>query len=486
MPTALAWSAVLAAALGDLYAAPAAKDVDRIVQPLLDNEELVGLIVGIVDGDRRIVRSYGRIDEDSAEPPDEKTIFEIGSVTKTFTGLLLADFVRRGRCRLEDPVALYLPEDVGPVRSGGRDVRLVDLATHASGLPRLPSNLQPKDPRDPYADYDEERLFDFLRGRSRWGVLVGAVELFQPNPAMRSTERGKYSYSNLAVGLLGHVLARMDGSTYESLLRTVVAEPLRLMDTRCELDESRRARLAPGYADGEPVANWGFGCLAGAGAARSTLHDLVEYARAQFDGETGPLSDAVRMTHQPLLDASSETSIALGWHVLKESQWIAHDGMTGGYAASVYVDPRGRRGVVVLGNQATAQIARIGLALHRFCVGREVQPIPTKPTVAVPEDELRAYEGAYEIAGGARFTLRVHNGRLRARLAGQPEFRLYAESRDRFFYRVVDATVVFERDPVGRVRGLTLLQGGRKIPAKRLDPPAAPPAPEGEADASAD
>jgi CubicO group peptidase (beta-lactamase class C family) len=486
MPLTFTCAAALAAAIGGPPAAPSAEDVDRIVQPLLDNEEFAGLIVGILDGDRRIVRSYGRLRDDADEPPDDRTIFEIGSVTKTFTGLLLAEFVRRGRCRLDDPVALHLPDDVGPVRSGGRDVRLVDLATHASGLPRLPSNLQPKDPGNPYADYDEERLFDYLRGRKGLGVLVGAAELFQVNPAMRSTEHGKYSYSNLAVGLLGHVLARINGSSYESLLRSFVAEPLHMADTWCSLDESRRPRLAPGRADGDPTPNWGFDALAGAGAVLSTMRDLLQYARAQFDGEAGPLADAVRRTHQPVLDADSETSVGLGWHVLKQTQWIAHDGMTGGYAASVYVDPRGRRAVVVLGNQATAQIPRLGLALHRLCVGRDVPPLPTKPILAVPEDQLRAYEGVYEIAPGARYAFRVHNGRLRAQLTGQREFRLYAESPDRFYYRIVDATVVFDRDPEGRVRGLTLLQEGRKIRAKRLDPPAAPSAADGEEEPSAE
>jgi serine-type D-Ala-D-Ala carboxypeptidase/endopeptidase len=444
--------------------------VDSIVAPLIENEELVGLVVAIVEDDKVFKKGYGHIDgSPSSPPPDGDTIFEIGSVTKTFTSLMLAQFVEQGRCKLEDPVAKYLPKDVGPVRTDGRDVRLVDLATHSSGLPRLPSNLQPRDPGNPYADYDETRLLDYLRQRSKLGIVEGVSQLLNPNLAMHSTSYGKFSYSNLGVGLLGHVLARMDKMTYEETLRKHVAEPLEMGDTWCSVDETRKPRLAPGHTDGDPILNWGLASLAGAGEIRSTAHDLIRYTRAQFDDSQTPLAAAIRLTHEQRIEVTPKVSVGLGWQILKESNWIMHDGQTGGYSSSVFCDPKGKKAIVVLSNQATSKVPLLGLALYQLLTGQKVKPIRSKPVVKVGPKTLREYEGTYQLTPAAKFTIRAADGKLRARLTGQAEARLFAESPDRFFYRIVDATIIFERDKDGRVDRLRLLQNGKDLPAKRVE-----------------
>lgn len=451
------------------------QQIDTLVQPLMDNEELVGLVVLVVDGEQYVVRTFGRLDDGPASPPpDIDTLFEIGSVTKTFTGLILARFVERGRCRLDDPVSKYLPSDLGPVRTAGHDVRLVDLATHSSGLPRLPTNLQPKNPGDPYADYDEVRLFQYLMQRSKLGVLDGLTQLLNPNAAMHSTDYGKYSYSNLGVGLLGHVLAGLEKTAYEELLRKEITGPLEMTDTSCSVAETRMPRLAPGHMDGDPVPSWHLDALAGAGAIRSTARDLVRYLHAHFDDAKSPFAAAIRLTHEPRIDASPALAVGLGWHILKDSKWITHDGGTGGYSSSVFCDPKGRKAIVVLGNQATSKVSLLGLALYQLLLGKEAKPIPTKPVVQLSPEQLRDYEGAYQLAPVARITIRVKDGKLRARLTGQPEFRIHAESEDHFFYRVVPAEIVFERDKSGRVERLRLLQNGRDLPAKKVADDAPP------------
>jgi CubicO group peptidase (beta-lactamase class C family) len=178
-------------------------------------------------------------------------VFEIGSITKVFTTLVLADMARRGEVALDDPVAQYLPADVIMPKRGGRRIALIDLATHTSGLPRRPGDIAPADWANPYADYSIVQLYAFL-GRYRLRRDIGAAHL----------------YSNLGMGLLGHALALRAGGDFETLVRKRITAPLGMVDTAMALTPGMRTRLAKGHdAERRPVANWDFDALAGPGRA---------------------------------------------------------------------------------------------------------------------------------------------------------------------------------------------------------------------------
>jgi len=167
---------------------------------------------------------------------DGNTIFEVGSVTKVFTSLLLADMAQRGQVALTDPVAKYLPAGVKMPERNGRQISLEDLATHTSGLPRLPSNLSPKDAANPYADYSVEQLYQFLSGYQ-----------------LTRDIGPQYEYSNLGGGLLGHVLARRAGMDYEKVVRSRICEPLGMRSTSITLSDDMKTRFAVGHNG--PIAN---------------------------------------------------------------------------------------------------------------------------------------------------------------------------------------------------------------------------------------
>ena len=229
--------------------APTEVEVQALLTERLLPKTDTGIVVGIVGpGGRRIVAA-GKAGPGAVPSLDARTTFEIGSATKVFTAALLMDMVRRGEVSLTDPVAKYLPESVKVPARGGRQITLVDLATHTSGLPRLPSNLKPKDASNPYADYSVAQLYEFL---SHYELTrdIGA----------------QYEYSNLGMGLLGHALALKGGTGYETLVRTRILEPLRMRDTAITLSPALRSRLAAGHdARGSAVANWDIPTLAGAG-----------------------------------------------------------------------------------------------------------------------------------------------------------------------------------------------------------------------------
>src|SRR5687767_12715314 len=175
-------------------------------------QQSVDLVVGVIEPAGSRVVSYGK------SGLDGDTLFEIGSITKVFTSLLLADMIQKGEVALTDPVAKYLPETVRMPERGGKKITLEHLATHTSSLPRLPANMFPRDPANPYADYTTGQLYEFL----------SSTEL------MRDIGE-KYEYSNLGVGLLGHALARRAGMSYETLVRMRILEPLGMKSTTISL-----------------------------------------------------------------------------------------------------------------------------------------------------------------------------------------------------------------------------------------------------------
>jgi CubicO group peptidase (beta-lactamase class C family) len=246
-----------------------------------------GAVVGLLRGGERRVVACGVLDA-GGPPPDEYTVFEIGSITKTFTALVLADMALRGEVGLGDPVRKYLPDTVRVPTWKGQEITLLHLATHTSSLPRLPGNLWKtvKDPANPYANYQVSDLYEFLSAH-RLRRPVGSRE----------------EYSNLGMGLLGHVLGLAAGKGYEELVGERVLRPLGLDDTSVTLRTDQQQRLAPGHAaDGKVTAGWNLPALAGAGALRSTARDMLSFAAAALCPATSPLAEPLRLCQrlQPL------------------------------------------------------------------------------------------------------------------------------------------------------------------------------------------
>jgi serine-type D-Ala-D-Ala carboxypeptidase/endopeptidase len=324
-------------------------------EALVEKPVVLGMAVGVVEGDKTYTVCVGHRFA-GGPPPDERTLFEIGSVTKTFTCLLLADAAVRGEVTLEEPVAELLGPNVVVPKFEDRPIRLVDLATQTSGLPRLPTNLVMYNPLNPYAYYRESDLDKFL------------AEYKLPQAPGK-----EYKYSNLGMGLLGHELAKHAGKSYEQLVKERICGPLTMADTTITLSKDQESRMASGISPllGIPAMNWDFPALAGCGAIRSTLADLLIYVRAQLTPESTPLGKAVAMTHEPrftiLGDPKSKDKleIALAWHISTDGdkQIIWHNGMTGGYAAYVAFVLAKKWGVVVLGNTATGEIDKLGNGL---------------------------------------------------------------------------------------------------------------------------
>ena len=456
----------LLAVLSAVYAAAAPVATDAEIRKILTeridtHQKGVGIVVGVIEPDGRRIVAYGHHDRTGKRPVTGDTVFEIGSVTKVFTALLLADAVQRGEVALTDPISKYLPANVKVPERGQKKITLQDLAMHVSGLPRLPTNIHWKDELNPYADYTVPELYDFL----------GSYEL--------TRDIGEtYEYSNLAAGLLGHILALRAGTDYESLVRTRITAPLAMKSTSIKLSDAQLKRLATGHDPArERVPNWDLPTLAGAGALRSTANDLLNFLAAHLRQAPSPLAPAIAsmlaVKHQTPIP---ETEIALGWHVSTTggSEIVWHNGGTGGYRSFVGFDPKQRIGVVVLANTMTAEgIDDIGRHLLQPSLPLWQAPKLAKE-ITVDPAILDRYPGIYELAPNFALTITREGNRLFSQATGQPRTELFAESETKFFLKVVDAQITFQPGDDGRATGLILHQGGDH-PAKRVESHAAAP-----------
>ena len=433
---------------------PSDSEIRNILLERIDkHHQSVGIVVGLVDASGRRTISYGKFEDNRAV--DANTVFEIGSVTKVFTSLLLADMVERGEVALTDPVSKYLPAGVKMPQRNGRQSTLEDLATHTSGLPRLPSNLQPKDPANPYADYSVEQLYQFLSG-------------YQLTRDIGS----QYEYSNLGGGLLGHVLARRAGMDYEKLVRSRILDPLGMRSTGITLSDEMKARFAVGHdATMKPVSYWDLPTLAGAGALRSTASDLLTFIAANLGYVKSPLAPAMaamlnvrRPTGAPGLE------IGLGWHILTRDghEIVWHNGGTGGFRSFIGFERKTGTGVVVLSNAETlAGVDDIGQHLLNSNAPLW-QPPQEHKQIAVDPKIFDGYVGQYQLAPNFVLTVTRDGAQLFVQATGQPKFEIFPESERDYFLKVVDAQITFETESGGRATGLVLHQNGMNQPAKRI------------------
>ena len=301
----------------------------------------VGAVAGILNGPNGepLIAGIGRLRAAGGPAPDADTTFEIGSITKTFTALALAQAVVAGRLSLDTPVRELLPAGTAVPSRDDVEITVEHLARHTSGLPRSPQRLGLRAVwaagargEDPYAPISTRVLLEQL-GRTRLRRTPG-------QPRIR--------YSNFGAGVLGLALTNVYGkATYREMIEEVVLRPLGLMATTSEGETQ-----ASGHAFRRRTApNWHLEGLAGAGALRSTARDLLSYLRAQLEPDSTPLAEAIRLT-RVLLKPAARMTIGLGWmrSASRAGSMCWHNGGTGGFRSFAGFLPDHDAATVVLVN----------------------------------------------------------------------------------------------------------------------------------------
>lgn len=432
------------------------------VDTLAGQEDGVGIIVGLVGPQGRRIISYGHLNQADRRPLDGNTCFEIGSVTKVFTALLLADMARKSEVALAEPVAKYLPAGLKVPERNGRSITLLDLATHTSGLPFMPD----ESPASNDSTAQKESVARFYEFLTRYQL-----------PRDSGAE---WNYSNIGYWLLSQALASRAGMTYESLLRTRVTLPLQLTSTAITLSPKMKANLAVGHnAALQPSPSFStmpiYKDMSAAGGLVSTANDLLTFLAAVMGYERSPLTSAIATmlsTRRPMPKPGKMQ--ALGWVVIGEGddQLIVHDGGTWGYASSVAWDPKMQVGVIVLSNQV-ASVDDMARHLLRPSVPL-TKPTATKHTeITVDPAVLDTYAGRYEARGEGIFIIVRERDFLTIQAPadwGLPKLRLRPKGLRDFFALELPLRVTVQTDRDERVNGLLVYppRGQKAIHADRI------------------
>ncbi|WP_052573957.1 serine hydrolase [Haloferula sp. BvORR071] len=439
----------LAATIASATLALADKPLAEAAAPFAKDLPAGSMVTGeSIDG-KRSYAVFGKAEPDGVAP--KKRIYEIGSISKVFTGLLLADAVQAKQVRLDSTLKELLGEKQSFADPKVGEITLLQLTTHTSGLPRLPDNMGPNPDaeKDPYAKYDREKMRAFL------------AKVTLPPPPHRA------SYSNFGAGLLGDLLAERSGKNWEALVKEKITGPLGMKDTLVSLDKSQLKRLAPPYRGTEAGTSWTFQALAGAGALRSTAEDLLTFGEALLEPGKTALPGAIQMLMVPRSsyeDVAGEIGLGIIVGKLDGEQEYQHAGGTGGYRSMLQVIPSKKIVRVVMINNDTIPAEKVTAATRVPAVVKET------PEVKLTDAELEAFPAVYEIGPMARFTVLRREGALWVRLSGQPFYPVTPMGGDRFRYAVVPAELQFQREN-GKDKALTLVlhQNGREIIGKRSE-----------------
>jgi D-alanyl-D-alanine-carboxypeptidase/D-alanyl-D-alanine-endopeptidase len=404
----------------------------------------VGIVVGIIEPEGRRIIAYGRTGGTDARALDGDAVFQIGSLTKPFTALLLADMVVRGEVRLDDAAADYLPTGVRMPRRG-RAITLRDLATHISGLPSMPTNFPLNGRPDPYEAYTVDDLYRFL-----------STYTPEREPGVRS------EYSNLGVALLGHLLARRAGTDYETLLSQRILQPLGMTNSAIRLDARLAQRELPGHDRYlRPVRTWEMRVMPGSGSLRSTANDMLNFLAAYLGYGGATLRDAMELQLRERIPSGTGAQ-ALGWFVRSDGL-AAHAGGKQGYRSAAIFDPATRRGVVVLANSRTYD-EPIDLARH-LLAGTPLAPAPDAPAprtiVPVETGLLDRYAGRYRLPSGDVLEVARRDSHLLLHRPGQGISEFFATGPSTFFLDTGNDEIEF-RIEAARVTGLNLYPDGRE------------------------
>ncbi|MCI0919912.1 serine hydrolase domain-containing protein [Sphingobacterium rhinopitheci] len=316
--------------------------VDSIAKTYLSNPNTASLSIGIIHNNKINTFFYGEsIKGDKASLPTGSSIYEVGSISKLFTSILLADLVEKNIISLDDSIAKYLPDSV-KTNPYIQKITFKQLANHTSGLARIPSNLDKAlkyDAKNPYANYTRKELYHYLKS------------------VQQTTEPGEmYEYSNLGFGLLGDIISTITRKSFDQNIKETISMPLGMTNTVEKLDPKTQKMVGVYNTDGTATLAWDFQALAGAGALKSTTNDLLRFAQYQFKMPESNLENALALTRQFTYYLPPNTDIGLAWNMNMSNDVITywHNGGTGGSSSFIAIVPDLKSAIVVLSNSANS------------------------------------------------------------------------------------------------------------------------------------
>jgi beta-lactamase class C len=323
------------------------KKVDAIASEFIDRNDVTGLSIGLYFNDKSHYYNYGYLSQESSQEVSNETLFEIGSVTKVFTALLLAQAANKKKISLSQTIDAFLPEGLNDENIPIDRLTFLQLATHTSSLPRIPGNASPLEP------YPLKTMITFLK---QWKAK------YKPGT--------RYLYSNLGYGVLGYTLEGVYDKSYQSLLTSQILTPLSMTSTFLSVPPWRQSDYAKGYNKAnEKVIHWPMNAWrASAGGIRSTIVDMMQFLKAHLLVKTMsiPFRKAILISQKSEFTRIDGTQVGLGWEISFDANGdkiLTKNGATNGFSSIIIFKPKQRVGVIILTNKFGARVKRIATAL---------------------------------------------------------------------------------------------------------------------------
>lgn len=441
------WRCLLAAALLLAPRPGLAQDTARmedVIQSRVRDSTFMGSVLVARDSDTILNKGYGLANIEWQIPNSPATKFRLGSLTKQFTSVSILLLEERGKLSLDDHVKKYLPD----APSSWDAITIFNLLTHTSGI------------------FNYTALPDFTTTMA--DPLTPAQIIAKVRDRALDFEPGsKMSYSNSGYIVLGMIIEKVSGESYESFLRKNLFDPVGMKDSGYDSYKTVIAHRASGYARGpNGLANAAYMDMSlpyAAGALYSTTEDLLRWEQALFGGKVLKPASLQKMT------TPNKGDYALGVVVREQDghRVVQHNGGINGFNTFLAYYPDSHITIAVLGNVNGPAPDAIGSALGTLANGGSVQLTSERHEISVPAATLSAYVGTYEMMPSANLMVTLDGDHLMAQLSGQQKFQLFPESETRFFVKVVDAQVDFVKDASGAVTQAVLHQNGRDMKATK-------------------
>jgi CubicO group peptidase (beta-lactamase class C family) len=420
--------------------------MEQVIQSFVSDRHFMGSILLARGNDVILDKGYGFANLEWQIPNSPSTKFRLGSITKQFTSASILLLAERGKLSVNDPVKKYLPD----APAAWDKITIFNLLTHTSGIPSFTSF--PDYPSLEPLTTTPEQLVKRFRDKPLD---------FQPGE--------KWSYSNSGYVLLGYLLEKISGESYEKFVQENIFTPLGMKDSGYDSNSAVIAHRAAGYSPGaNGPENAGYINMTvpfSAGALYSTTDDLLRWEQGLFGGKLLSPASLEKMT----TPFKEDYACGLGVHMVNGRKVIEHGGGIEGFSTMLAYYPQDKLTVAVLSNISGRAPVDIATKLAAIAHGEKVVLASERKEVTVDPKLFGGYVGNYELAPKFILTVTREGDKLVTQATGQPKVPIFAESEREFFAKVVDAQITFVTDAQGRATELILHQGGRDMHAKRFE-----------------
>ncbi len=418
----------------------------QIIQSHVANHSFMGTVLVAKGGTVMLSKGYGSANLEWNIPNSPTVKFRLGSVTKQFTAACVLLLEERGKWKVTDPVKKYMPD----APAAWDKITLFNLLTHTSGIPNFTS----------FPEYEDFQMKAMTPKK--------IVETFENKP-LDFAPGTKWSYSNSGYVLLGYLIEKVSGQSYQEFLQQNIFTPLEMKDSGYDSNSAIIMHRVSGYSRSEHgVENSGYVNMSvpfSAGGLYSTTEDLLKWERGLFGGKVLSAESLKEMT-TPFKD---DYAFGLMVRTVNGRKEIDHGGGIQGFNTEMAYWPEDQLTVIVLGNLNGNAPGEIATQLAATIHGEKVMLPSERKEISLSPEVLATYVGTYAFDPKVDMNITLSGDRLETQLTGQPKVPIYPESRDHFFLKVVDAQLEFGRDVAGKVTQVTLHQSGRTFVCKKKE-----------------